>query len=98
MERDQSKEARALRAKEYQLKQLTEITDAEIKAQRLSNEISTQLAAASTKTGAKNQGRSRVALLDAVEEEKSLQELKKQLDARRIQLEYEARAKHKVNF
>jgi hypothetical protein len=92
--RSKKREDILLRSKEFRLSELATVTTAELKAQNLSNEIDTQLAYANTNKGAKSLGGMHASQLKAAEEEKSLQELKKQLDDKRIQLEYEARAKH----
>jgi hypothetical protein len=96
LERARSKKSEdiLLRSKEFRLSEHAAVTKAELDAQKLLNEIDTQLAYASTKKGAKELGNMRVDTLEATEKEKSLQELKKQLDEKRIQLEYEARAQH----
>jgi hypothetical protein len=83
-----------LRSEEFRIRELTAIQQAELKAQNLSNELDYQIESTSTKAGAKIHGDSRVQLLEAEEREKSLQELKKQLDTKRAQLEFEARGRN----
>ena len=94
IERLQTTELLEERSTEFRLSKLKEVTDAELAAQSLMNEINTQLEYARSAKGANELGGMRAAQVKATEEEKSLQELKQQLDEKRIQLEYEARAQH----
>ena len=94
LERSKKREDLILRSKVFQIQELTEVTNAELEAQKLANKLDIQLEYASTKSGATDLGDMRARKVKAEEEEKSLQELKKQLDAKRLQLEYEARAAH----
>lgn len=81
-----------LRSTDFVLNKVKEVTEAELKAQQRLNGLDTEAAYASTASGAAELGSYRTNYVNAIEEEKSLSKIKEQLDEKRIQLEYKARA------